>query len=161
MPLEIERRFLITQVPMHLIQQVGFESIQQQYLADTGEWVMRLRMVSRPRLPDRYWLTLKRPAGGCSSHEIETEVSSCVFASLQAHAGPALRKKRFYIPHHDGLMIELDQFFNVDGAPGLWIAEVELPHADHPLILPDWFGREITGERGFSNFALAQRVRAE
>jgi CYTH domain-containing protein len=35
------------------------------------------------------------------------------------------------------------------------IAEVELPTPDHPVVLPPWVAREITGDDRYANAVLA------
>ena len=44
--------------------------------------------------------------------------------------------------------------FEGENAP-LVLAEVELPDAEAPLVLPDWCAEEVTGDGRWSNAALA------
>jgi adenylate cyclase len=40
---------------------------------------------------------------------------------------------------------------------GLVIAEIELPHQNHPIELPPWIAHEVTGQTLDYNGTLAQR----
>ncbi|GIX36137.1 MAG: CYTH domain-containing protein [Lysobacteraceae bacterium] len=62
-------------------------------------------------------------------------------------------KRRHYL-HHGGLLWEVDEFGGEN--LGLVVAEVELPEAEHPLVRPDWLGREVTGDIRYYNDALAR-----
>lgn len=156
MPLEIERRFLIVNDVSEMLNDlVDQENIEQSYLVDTGGWVQRIRLVEDMYRP-RFFMTMKRPAGGFSNHEIEFEITEKTFRELEAHTGPTLIKQRHRIQQRD-LVLEIDVFRNFK-LIGLVIAEVELPSEQHPFTIPDWFGPEITGQREYSNVALARRL---
>jgi CYTH domain-containing protein len=65
-----------------------------------------------------------------------------------------LRKERYEIPWKN-LLIEIDIYGGRHA--GLMVAEVEFPDrvSCRKFKPPSWFGREVTGERRYSNVRLA------
>ncbi|MDB6454054.1 CYTH domain-containing protein [Falsirhodobacter sp. 20TX0035] len=65
---------------------------------------------------------------------------------------PPIEKRR-----HDvvvaGLVWQVDEY--VGPLHGFVTTDAELPHEDHALVLPDWVGREITGDQRFGASAVA------
>ena len=71
-----------------------------------------------------------------------------------ATEGKRLEKTRYEIPYQDRT-IELDIYrVNLDG---LLSAEVEFPseEASDLFTPPEWFGREVTGDKAYKNQSLA------
>ena len=64
---------------------------------------------------------------------------------------PLIEKIRYRV-EHQGLTWEVDEF-DGDNA-GLIIAEVELDEEDQAVMLPDWVGQEVTGDRRYYNANL-------
>ncbi len=62
-----------------------------------------------------------------------------------------LEKVRHYVPYA-GLTWEIDVYDGI--LKGVVIAEVELDREDRVLELPDWVGREITGDLRYSKFNM-------
>jgi CYTH domain-containing protein len=147
MATEIERRFLVN-TPAWRDDTTRTRHLVQGYLAREDGIAVRLRLVD-----DQAWLTIKGP-GGLVRPEFEygippTEAAAMLDAMC---AGRRIAKTRYDVPH-GGLMWEVDVF---EGAlAGLIIAEVELPTACYPVSLPDWVGREITGDTRYANAVLA------
>jgi CYTH domain-containing protein len=48
---------------------------------------------------------------------------------------------------------EVDEFEG--GLAGLVLAEIEVPHIDYDVVLPEWLGVELTGLHQWSNSTLA------
>jgi adenylate cyclase len=67
-----------------------------------------------------------------------------------------LEKTRHYVPH-GGLTWEIDVYEGL--LEGVVIAEVELDHAGRVLELPDWAGREVTGDQRYSKFNMEKGAR--
>lgn len=66
--------------------------------------------------------------------------------------GNVIEKVRYTVEHH-GFVWEIDVY---EGAyQGLVIAEVELRKESDAPSMPHWIGREVTGDRRYSNQALA------
>ncbi len=146
---EIERKFLLKELPP------GFNRfrsyvIAQGYLAsEPGGRHVRLRKKGKTTS-----LTFK-VGRGSAREEREIELSPKQFASLwPATAGRRLRKLRHEIPWKD-LLIEVDTYRGRHS--GLVVAEVEFPDRAtcRKFKPPSWFGREVTGEKRYSNVRLA------
>ena len=61
---------------------------------------------------------------------------------------------RYRIAAAEGLFWEVDEF--VGENQGLIIAEIELPHAEHSVELPDWIGSEVSDDPRYFNSNLAK-----
>jgi CYTH domain-containing protein len=146
---EIERKFLVKRLPVEILGSRHFR-IAQGYLADEqGGRHVRLR--KKANTPS---LTFK-VGRGSARQEREIRLSAKQFATLwPATAGRRLHKTRYEIPwkHHK---IEIDVYHG--GNHGLIVAEVEFPSeaSCRKFKPPSWFGREVTGEKRYSNVRLA------
>jgi CYTH domain-containing protein len=92
---------------------------------------------------------------GTVRQEREITLSPKQFAILwPATAGRRLTKTRYEIPWKN-LTIEVDIYRGRN--QGLVVAEVEFPSESscRKFKPPRWFGREITGQRKYSNVRLA------
>ena len=147
---EIERKFLIKRLPMQILRSRHFQ-IAQGYLAnEPGGRHVRLRKKAKAAS-----LTFKVDRGS-SREEREIRLSAKQFAILwPATAGRRLRKTRYEIPWKN-LIIEIDIYRGRNH--GLIVAEVEFPSRASCLKFkpPRWFGREVTGEKRYSNVRLAR-----
>ena len=146
---EIERKFLVKWLPDDLKRSRSF-LIEQGYLAT--EWAGR-----QVRLRKRGHTTSLTFKVRRDSHREEREIklSPKQFAALwPGTAGRRLRKMRYEIPW-EGLLIELDIYRGRHA--GLVVAEVEFPDraSCRRFKAPWWFGREVTGEKRYSNVRLA------
>jgi CYTH domain-containing protein/CHAD domain-containing protein len=149
MPSEIERKFLLEQLPAELEQSPAVD-IEQGYLAVTKNTEVRVR-----RHGEGFSLTLKRGAGE-EREEIEVELDRRQFEALwEATDGSRLTKRRYLVSLGDRVSAEVDVYFG--SLAGLRVAEVEFPSREAAASFqpPDWFGREVTGHRGYANQALA------
>ena len=146
---EIERKFLVKWLPDDLKRSRSFV-IEQGYLAaEPPSRQVRLRKTGRT-----VSLTFKVRRDR-HREEREIKLSPKQFAALwPGTAGRRLRKVRYEIPW-DNLMIELDIYSGRHA--GLVVAEVEFPDraSCRKFKAPWWFGREVTGEKGYSNVRLA------
>lgn len=148
---EIERKFLVKWLPDGLKRSRSFV-IEQGYLA-TESAGRQVRLRKRGHTAS---LTFKARR---DSHREEREIklSPKQFAALwPGTAGRRLRKVRYEILW-DNLMIELDIYRGRHA--GLVVAEVEFPNraSCRRFKAPWWFGREVTGEKRYSNVRLALR----
>ena len=146
---EIERKFLVKRLPDNL-KQSRSSVIEQGYLAtESAGRQVRLRKTGNTTS-----LTFKIGRG---SHREEREIklSQKQFAALwPGTSGRRLRKVRYEIPWED-LLIEVDIYRGRHA--GLVVAEVEFPDRAtcRKFKPPPWFGREVTGEKRYSNVWLA------
>jgi adenylate cyclase len=146
---EIERKFLLKRLPEELKRSRRYV-IAQGYLAtEPAGRQVRLRKKGKTAS-----LTFKM-GRGAAREEREIKLSPKQFAALwPATAGRRLRKLRCEIPWRN-LLIEIDIYRGRHS--GLVVAEVEFPDRAmcrkfKPL---SWFGREVTGEKRYSNVRLA------
>lgn len=137
MPLEIERKFLVTGDGWRnaVTSQRRF---RDGLLAQFGGGKVRVRLAT-----DRAWVTIKGPRAGLTRSEYEYEVSRADAEEMldSLCKGRIVEKTRFFVLH-DGLRWMIDVY----GATleGLVIAEIELEHEEQALSLPNWVGEEVT-----------------
>lgn len=146
--MEIERKFLITQLPKHY-ETFPYHQIEQAYLCTSP--VIRIR-----RQDDDYILTYKSK-GLLSREEYNLPLTKESYEHLLPKIdGILLRKKRYLIPMEEtALMIELDIF---EGTyEGLMLAEVEFDSEEDALsfVPPSWFGEDVTFSGEYQNSKLS------
>src|ERR1700731_2260341 len=147
---EIERKFLVKRLPENL-RRARRSLIAQGYLASEN----RGRHVRLRKKDKTASLTFKVGRGN-AREEREIQLSAKQFAALwPATVGRRLRKLRHEVPWKD-LIIEIDTYRGRNA--GLVVAEVEFPSqaAARKFQPPTWFGREVTGEKRYSNVKLAR-----
>ncbi len=149
MPAEIERKFLVSEIPQHLSYKKE-DKISQGYIAfEPGRNEVRVRQKG-----EKYFLAVKS-GGGLSRNETELEITQPQFNELWATTeGQRLEKDRREYTHGE-LIIELDIYRG--RLQGLLVAEVEFPseEAANSFSPPDWFGQEITEDNHYRNRQLA------
>ncbi|MCX6823592.1 MAG: CYTH domain-containing protein [candidate division SR1 bacterium] len=148
MALEIERKFLIKNIPMD-IEQFPHKEIIQGYFNDptTGKSI-RVRHIG-----EAYKITRKK-GFGLVREEIETDITKEEFDQLRFQVeNHFLEKTRYDIPY-EGVMIELDIYKNLQG---LKTAEIEFSNKRDAkkFETPEWFGEELTRMREASNGYIA------
>jgi adenylate cyclase len=146
---EIERKYLLKRLPENLNRSRRYV-IAQGYLAtEPAGRQVRLRKKGKTAS-----LTFK-VGRGKSREEREIKLSPKQVAALwPATAGRRLYKLRYEIPWRN-LVIEIDIYRRRHS--GLVVAEVEFPDyaTCRKFKPPAWFGREVTGEKRYSNVRLA------
>lgn len=146
--MEIERKYLITQLPA-CYQTCPFHQIEQGYLSVNP--VVRIR-----RQDNEFFLTYKS-AGLMVREEYNLPLTEAAYYHLREKIdGRLITKRRYLIPFTDTLTIELD-LFEGELAP-LVLAEVEFPseEAANQFQPPEWFGTDVTFSGQYHNSALAQ-----
>jgi adenylate cyclase len=145
--LEIERKFLVDQVPPDLVIE-SEDEIAQGYLT-VGDDQVRLR-----RRGDRHLLTAKR-GRGLEREEVEVPLSSESFEELwPLTEGRRLEKTRRTTAVEAGT-IEIDSYHGP--LDGLVTAEIEFADAEAARAFepPAWLARELTDDERYSNERLA------
>ena len=148
--MEIERKFLIKQIPEGCTS-FPCRQIEQAYL--NTDPVVRVR-----RDNDDYYLTYKGK-GLLSREEYNLPLNKEAYKHLLAKAdGIILTKKRYTIPvpGNDHLTIELDVF---EGHyDGLILAEVEFASEEEAKAFnpPAWFGKDVTFSGEYHNSRLSK-----
>jgi len=155
MGMEIERKWLVKTIPDSISEdmkagRIRHSDIIQGYLCTDP--VVRVR-----KNGEKYTLSYKG-SGKVSREEYELPLNQDAFQKLISKCeGFILEKKRFYIPvpENSALTIELDLFGG--SYDGLIYAEVEFSDEDSAMAFlpPEWFDRELTQEKGWSNAALS------
>ena len=146
--MEIERKYLIDQIPFDLSEYPS-RKIEQGYLCT--EPVVRIR-----RDGEDYYLTYKSK-GLMVREEYNLPLTRDAYEHLKPKAdGRIITKERFLIPLDDTLTIELDRFEG-DLDP-LLLAEVEFQDEDsaNAFIPPDWFGEDVTFSSKYHNSTLSR-----
>jgi len=151
---EIERKWLIDNPPD--LSGAARIQIRQGYIAvsDQGPEV-RLR-----RKGEKFFQSVKT-GEGLQRDEIEIELSEKQFRKLwPATRGRRLDKVRHTLKRH-GRKIEVDIYRQ--RLSGLKVAEVEFktPRQAQSFSPPDWFGKEVTGDKAYKNANLASRGEKE
>ena len=147
--LEIERKFLVKPGCDFKAQAYAHDRIKQGYICSERGRTVRVR-----RRADRAFLTIKGPSadGGLSRYEFETEITLDEAEHLFALCEPGLIDKTRYLVEWRGHVFEVDEFYGENA--GLVMAEVELDAPDEAVEMPDFIGREVTGDRRFYNSCL-------
>ncbi|GCD12917.1 CYTH domain-containing protein [Clostridium tagluense] len=146
--MEIERKFLVKEIPSNLNKYVK-EPIAQDYLSFKPEVRLRTRN-------DKCYLTVKGE-GVFEREEYETEIKKETYLDLlKKSQGKPIQKDRYIIPLYDGLIAELDLYKNIE-----WLKEtVEVEFKDiesaRGFKVPLWFGLEVTGRAEYKNKNLAK-----
>jgi CYTH domain-containing protein len=151
MPKEIERKFLVTSDDWRVEAGSG-KSFQQAIVFSQGDRTLRVRIVDGKKAT----LTLKIGIDGStmSRHEFEYEVAYAEGEELLRLAnGNTISKTRYEVPR-GGHVWEIDVYNG--SLAGLVVAEVEMKSEEENPELPAWLGRELTGDKRFSNQALAE-----
>jgi adenylate cyclase len=142
---EIERKFLVKELPENLHQYPSTEIIQGYFAITKDGTEVRLR-----KKGERYFQTVKS-GFGLQRVEAEIEISKDQFEKLWPMTeGKRIEKVRFEIDH-SGIKIELDIYSGI--LNGLIVAEVEFPSIEQAksFIPPNWFGKEVTEDERYKN----------
>ena len=145
--MEIERKYLITELPAQL-EQYPCRLIEQGYL--NTDPVVRVRRDDR-----EYYLTYKGK-GLLAREEYNLPLTEEAYRHLIRKADGRIITKRRYMLPCGPYTIELDVFLG-ELAP-LVIAEVEFPdlEAAESFSPPDWFGQDVTMDPSYHNSFLSR-----
>ncbi len=152
MPFERERKFLVKR---ELIPEPEKSTpIIQAYLSTHQERTVRIRLAG-----DQAFLTIKGGMAGISRLEFEYPIPAADAKELLALAvNKPIEKIRKEI-HVAGKKWEIDFFEGVN--KGLVLAEIELDTEDEEFVLPEWAGKEVTGDWRYHNSQLAMHPYSE
>jgi adenylate cyclase len=153
--IEIERKFLLSNVSV--VERLGpGVHIRQGYLAEEDGVEVRVRIT-----PDHASITVKAGTG-LARTEVDVPVAGEDAEALWAHTiGRRIDKTRYpvVLDEEPELLAEVDVYGG--DLDGLCVVEVEFGSETGAasFVPPAWFGREVTGERGWNNAALARHGR--
>lgn len=146
--MEIERKFLIKNIPLNL-EDYSHKELEQGYLCT--EPVVRVR-----REGEDYVLTYKSK-GLMVREEYNLPLNREAYEHLIKKAdGTVISKTRYVIPQPGDLKIELDIFHGKH--EGLILAEVEF-HSEEEAegyCPPEWFGEDVTFSSRYHNSTLSK-----
>lgn len=147
MPLEIERKFLVTGEYKSLA--YAHSRISQGYICSGGGRTVRVRIRD-----DKGFLTIKGPSdrAGISRYEFETEIPAEDARDLLRLCDPGIVDKTRYLVKSGRHVFEVDEFYGDN--EGLVMAEVELSDENEPFEKPSFVGKEVTGDRRYYNSHL-------
>ena len=149
--IEIERKFLVSNIDFCLRNHIRSISIDQCYLSFDPARTIRVRKMDKTA-----FITIKGKPNqtGDTRFEWDKEITENEATQLfNLSLGQNIQKRRYIVPHNS-------YFFEVDvfSGPlhGLVIAEIELSTANEQLELPTWIGQEVTGDSRYYNSSLAK-----
>jgi len=148
--LEIERKFLVLS-DGYKRNATAQERIVQGFLNTHPERTVRVRIKDK-----KAFLTVKGKSNktGTTRFEWETEINVAEATNLiDLCEAVILEKIRFRIPFGNHVF-EVDEFLGEN--KGLVVAEIELQHEDELFDVPEWLGKEVTGEVKYYNSQLSQ-----
>lgn len=152
MPFERERKFLVREEFVPEPEQSI--PIIQAYLSTHPERTVRVRLAG-----DQAFLTIKGGMSGISRLEFEYPIpAGDAKELLRLAVNKPVEKIRKEI-HVEGKKWEIDFF---EGAnKGLVLAEIELSAEDEEFVLPEWAGKEVTGDWRYHNSQLSMHPYSE
>jgi len=149
MAIEIERKFLVKELPADL-ENYPHSEIMQGYLIITDNDIeVRIR-----KKGDKYFETVKA-GSGLVRKESEKEIPKEAFWDhWPLTEGKRVEKVRYEILYN-GKLIELDVYSGE--LEGLAVAEVEFDSEEENVSFtpPEWFGKEVTHDERYKNKNLA------
>lgn len=145
---EIERKFLVSGDRWRRLADGG-TGLRQAYILAMDDRSVRVRISGGKRAQ----LTTKISKSAVVREEFEYDIPLDDAEDMMRQAiGGVIEKTRYHVPH-GGFTWEIDVYQG--DLRGLIIAEVEMEsETDRPPI-PDWIGREVTGNYRYSNHYLA------
>lgn len=147
---EIEHKFLVKGDQYKSL--VTPTLYRQGYIPTQNGMTVRVRIAG-----EKGFLTLKDKTVGMSRNEFEYEIPVLEAKQMLDTMcdKPQIEKYRYVIPAEQGLKWEVDEFLG-DNA-GLVVAEIEVPTEDMKFLLPEWIGKEVTGDKKYNNSQLCKK----
>lgn len=148
MAIEIERKFLLKNDTWQNDSRLGEgQAIKQGYLNTDKSRTVRVRTKG-----EKAYLTIKGKTEGISRAEFEYEIPVEDALELLKLCEASLEKTRYLLPINN-IVWEIDVFEGKH--KGLLIAEVELTSEEQAFELPNWIGKEVSGDKCYFNSYLA------
>ncbi|HIT89844.1 MAG TPA: CYTH domain-containing protein [Candidatus Merdenecus merdavium] len=145
--MEIERKYLIDNIPSHIYDH-PYKDLEQGYLC--MDPVIRIR-----KEEDEYFLTYKSK-GLLAREEHNLPLTEESYLHLKEKVdGAMITKRRYYIPMENHLTMELDIF--KEALHPLVTVEVEFATIEeaNAFVPPSWFGKDVTFDPKYKNNYLA------
>ena len=155
--MEIERKWLLNKedIPYDLKKLERFE-IEQAYISFSP--TIRIRKISNTH---EYYLTIKSKGTekGLAREEYEIPISKKEYDNLLLKTDSIVLSKTRYKVKEGKYTYEIDFFHK--GYNGLIYVEIEFKTLSEAkkFKAPTWFGKELTGDKRFTNAGLAKELR--
>ena len=148
MALEIERKFLVLD-DSYKREAYACSHILQGYICSERGRTVRIRIRD-----EQAFITIKGPSldGGLSRYEFEQEIPLDDARQLMTLCEPGIIDKKRWLVRFGDHVFEVDEFFGDN--EGLVMAEVELSAPTEEPKMPDFIGKEVTGDRRYYNGQL-------
>lgn len=154
MSLEIERKFLLLQFSGTLIEEAKLkvlseQRIEQTYLAIDENQELRVRRIVDLASGEVSFTHTFKLGNGISREEIEYSISEGIYEQVIKAFGFVPLTKNRITAEWDGRIIEIDTYDQIE----LSVVEIEFDseEAAHAFEAPEWFGKDISSERQYSN----------
>lgn len=149
MAVEIERKFLVTSGDWRGLVRLT-QRLRQGYMsipASSTDAEVRIR-----RTPEEACITIKGQGDLIRAEfEYAIPVEDAEFMLERFCRNKTLEKLRHSVDYA-GLTWEVDEYLGLH--EGLVVAEVELREATQEILVPQWVGKEVTGDPRFRNASL-------
>jgi adenylate cyclase len=155
--MEIERKYAVNKIPGDL-SQYEYMKIEQGYLCHNP--TIRIRKCNEEYIltyKSKFGLGRRKKGEAIINNEVELPLTKGAYEELLPKIDNHLIKKiRYLIPLESGLTAELDVFEGL--LSGLVFTEVEFPDekASNDFLPPQWFGKELSSDKQFSNYNLSK-----
>lgn len=151
---EIERKFLVAGDFKPKAE--SSSRIVQGYICSQPGKSVRVRIRG-----DKGYLTIKGASDekGMSRYEFEREIPLEDAEQLLSLCEPGVIDKVRYLLKQGKHTWEVDEFHGAN--EGLLMAEIELSSEDEELEIPEWLGKEVTGDRRYYNSMLTKHPYSE
>ena len=144
---EIERKYLVDRKKWQALTKPAGQLYRQGYLLTDPQKTIRVRLTEASG-----FLTIKGATKGATRPEYEYEIPVKDAKELLDNFSDAeLTKTRYKVTYKNKLW-EVDEF--LDDNEGLIVAEIELKSEGELFDVPDWIGKEVTGEEKYYNANL-------
>jgi adenylate cyclase len=148
MGVEIERKFLIEKDLWYALKKPPGVLIQQAYLVNEKEKVIRIRVTDSSG-----FLTIKGPTVIATRAEYEFPIPKTEAIQIMDQFTRVRIEKTRYKIEFDGKTWEVDEFWGDN--EGLIIAEIELKSEVEQFTKPSWVGMEVTEDHRYYNAWLS------
>lgn len=149
MGVEIERKFLLASEAWRAGADGGVRMVQGYFERTPGGPTVRVRIAGK-----RAFLTVKGAARNLSRSEFEYAIPVAdAEAMLREFCAARLVEKTRYLVPFCGAVWEVDEYHGEN--EGLFTAELELESEEAAFVAPPWLGREVSGDRRYTNGSLS------
>ncbi|CAM4415746.1 CYTH domain-containing protein [Paenibacillus alkaliterrae] len=154
MSLEIERKFLLADLPSVIIEEqklkaLSEQRIEQTYLAMDETQELRVRRIVDIASGNVSYTHTFKLGNGISREEIEYSISEGIYEQVVKAFGFVPLTKNRITAEWAGKIIEIDIYDQIELA--VLEMEFESEEAANAFAAPDWFGKDISSERQYSN----------